>query len=187
MRLDTRATGAANPPKPQHWVQGVDFKGGRLEVQLPSQLDSFNARLLRKMVLHRLAECRELVLDAAKVDRLGNVGAASLWQVMSIAGRQGVWVALLNITPAIHASLLMIRRSELAKETGSASIEDDLQIVITRESQKDERTNLRLRRASQNDNRVQKDTTIRPRQKRRNAILSITQRLRATAKIRKAA
>lgn len=162
-----------------------------MEVRLPAQLDSFNARLLRKMVLHRLAECSELVFDAAEVDKLGNVAAASLWQVMSIAGRQGVLVALHNITSAIHTALLKIRQSELLKETGSATLEDDLQIVITRdeveEIEADQRRTLRLRRLSQNDNRVPTNLSIKPQRTRRNTILSITSRLRKTTKIRHAA
>ena len=94
------------------WLSEPVFDGGELTVTLPAVLDGINSRLLRKQVLARLAECLSIRFDADKLNQLGMTGAATLWQLLTIAKRQNVHVSIINVTQHIHDSLLKIKEAE---------------------------------------------------------------------------
>jgi anti-anti-sigma regulatory factor len=103
------------------------LRGGRagqcLAVQLPAVIDGVNARMLRKLVLRRLPECAALRLDADALVRLGRMGAACLWQIMTVARLHGVEVEMINVSEGVQDALDAVRDVEgIAEHSGDTEL-----------------------------------------------------------------
>lgn len=92
-------------PPSARLIPAAEFSGGTMRLRLPMLIDGGNARLLRKRVLSGLPHCQAMELDADRLQWIGELGCAYVWQVLSIAQKNGVDVALVNVSQRIHEAL----------------------------------------------------------------------------------
>ncbi|NUQ35600.1 MAG: hypothetical protein HUU29_11755 [Planctomycetaceae bacterium] len=95
-----------------HWVRVPSVRGGELRIALPAVLDGVNSRMVRKLVLTRMHECSAIRFDATGLERIGDVGAATLAQILQLAGETGITVVVANLTSEIRDRLMAIATSE---------------------------------------------------------------------------
>lgn len=86
-------------------LEELRLNGTRLVIVLPQVIDSSNARILRRRVLACLPHCQSMELDADRLECLGDVGCAYLWQILNVARRSGVEVVLLHVSQRVHEAL----------------------------------------------------------------------------------
>ena len=106
------------------------FENGRLLVTLPSVLDAINGRVLRKLVLLRIHDCQAIEFDATRLSALGDVGAAALWQTMTIAESQGIDVGIFGASALVYDRLIGMRRQAVTRGACTHGEEFDLMLVL---------------------------------------------------------
>lgn len=132
------------------WISSPAFANGKLYVALPEIVDSMNARLLRKLVLGRLAEAKQLRFDARNLNKLGRVGAATLWQIMGIAERHGVYVEMVRVKPELYLRLNNHKDAEARRQTHYLTQQNLIHIFVDEGSEGgSEGKTIRLRRSFQ--------------------------------------
>lgn len=112
------------------WISSPTFENGKLFFPLPEILDGINARLLRKLVLGRMAETRHLRFDARHLTRLGRIGAATLWQVMGIAEKHGIYVEMVRVKANIYKRLNTHKDAEAKRQSHYGSPTSMIHIFV---------------------------------------------------------
>jgi len=122
------------------------ISGRLLRLRLPVVIDSSNARVLRRRVLACLPHCQAMELDADRLDCLGDVGCAYLWQILNVARRGGVDVVMVNVSQRVHDALERAHATDSARLVATA--DGDLAAVALEECETELRISgktLRLR------------------------------------------
>lgn len=99
------------------WIPPAVLTGDTLLVVMPMVLDGVNARVLRKKVISRLAECRHVVFDARDLNVLGRIGAATFWHIVSIAESIGVGIRLDHVAARIEEKLSSLKQADTKRRT----------------------------------------------------------------------
>lgn len=105
-------------------LEGPKLVGTRLVIVLPQVIDSSNARILRRRVLACLPHCQSMELDADRLECLGDVGCAYLWQILNVARRSGVEVVLLHVSQRVHEALNRAYATDSARLVASGDVLD---------------------------------------------------------------
>lgn len=92
-----------------------------LTVKLPRVLDGMNSRMLRRLIMLRLPECAAMRWDAVALMQIGDIGAATLWQVITMARAQGVNVTIANASQETRNALLAVWHAESERAAGYAT------------------------------------------------------------------